>query len=122
MRFLIALLLTLCSVAASSDDLLIFKLTSGQYVAVKTGAGGLELVGVFDSATIIEAVPTPPTPTPDEPTGPGQLICVRPWSCTLDESDADLTIRESLDAVQSEIPYLRLLPGTLDQRMQTHPV
>lgn len=121
MRFLIALLLTLCSVAASSDDLLIFKLTSGQYVAVKTGAGGLELVGVFDSATIIEAVPTPPTPTPDEPTGPGQLICVRPWSCTLDESDADLTIRESLDAVQSEIPYLRLLPGTLDQRMQTHP-
>lgn len=120
MRWLVATLLTLCSVAASADDLLVFKLATGQYVAIKTGANGLELVGVFESATIIE--PGPPTPPPDEPTGPGQLICVRPWSCTLDESDADLTIRESLDAATSKVPYLRLLPGTLDQRMQVHPV
>lgn len=118
MRWCILLLLTLCSVAASADDLLIFKLSTGQYVAIKTGDGGLELVGVFDNATIIEPGPTP-TPV-DEPTGPGQLICVRPWSCTLDESDADLTIRESIDAAKSTIPYIRLLPGTPDERMQVH--
>ncbi len=116
MRWILALLLTLAG-AASADDLLVFKLGTGQHVAIKTGAAGVELVGVFGTVTVIE--PSVPTPV-DEPTGPGQLICVRPWSCTLDESDADLTIRESLDAAGSKIPYLRLLPGTLDQRMQTH--
>lgn len=117
MRWILALLLTLAG-AASADDLLVFKLPGGQHVAIKTGgAAGVELVGVFGSVTVIE--PSVPTPV-DEPTGPGQLICVRPWSCTLDESDADLTIRESLDAAQSKVPYLRLLPGTLDQRMQVH--
>lgn len=117
MRWIIPFLLTLVSAIASADDLLVFKLTGGQHVVIKTGSGGLELVGVFDNVTVIE--PSVPTPV-DEPTGPGQLICVRPWSCTLDESDADLTIRESLDSVASKVPYIRLLPGTLDQRMQPH--
>lgn len=104
--------------ASQADDLLIVKLSSGQNVAVRTGDGAFEIIGVFDNMTVIGS---DPTPTPDdEPTGPGQLICVRPWSCTLDESDADLTIRESIDAAKSTVPYFRLLPGTLDQRMQTH--
>ena len=38
---------------------------------------------------------------PDDPTpvvGQSQLILLRPWSCTLEQSDADLLIRESIDA------------------------
>jgi len=63
----------------------------------------------------------PGPPEPPQPTDDGQLICIRPWSCTLDESDADLTIRESIDAVQSDVPYFTLLPGVLDEDMQPHP-
>jgi hypothetical protein len=118
---LTALLLTLCSVAASADDLLVFKLQTGQYAAIKSGSSGLEIVGVFDNAVVIEQGPVTPPQPPVTPAGTGQLICVRPWSCTLEESDADLTIRESIDAVASKVPYIRLLPGTLDQRMQLHP-
>lgn len=124
MRTLLAAILTLASVA-NADDLMIFRLSGGTTIAVKSGGGKFELVGVlgtFDSVTVIEPnVPTPPTPV-DEPTGPGQLICVRPWSCTLDESDADLTIRESIDAAGFKVPYIRVLPGTLDQRMNLHPI
>lgn len=124
MRWLLATVLTLVCSVVSADDLFIYRLSGGTTIAVKSGDGKFELVGVlgtFDSVTVIEpSVPTPPQPV-DEPTGPGQLICVRPWSCTLDESDADLTIRESLDAAKSTVPYIRLLPGTADQRLQTHP-
>lgn len=120
MRWLLATILTLACSVVSADDLMIFRLSGGTTIAVRSGGGKFELLGIFDSVTVIEPnAPTPPTP-PDEPTGPGQLICVRPWSCTLDESDADLTIRESLDAAQSKVPYLRLLPGTLNQKMQPH--
>lgn len=115
MRWLFALLLTFVSVA-QADDLIVLRTSQGKYLAISTGQSGLDILGEFDSLT----VDTPPPPQPDEPTGPGQLICVRPWSCTLDESDADLTIRESLDAAKSTVPYLRLLPGTPDQRLQTH--
>lgn len=117
MRWFLSFALTLFAAAATADDLIVLKLSGGQVVAVKTGSGGFGVLGVFDSVTVIESTPTPPA---DEPTGPGQLICVRPWACTLDESDADLTIRESLDSVASRVPYIRLLPGTLDQRMQVH--
>lgn len=122
MRWLFAVLLTLAGVSAQADNLIVLKLSGGQVIAAKTGSDGFNVLGVFGSVVVIESGPTPPPPTPvDEPTGPGQLICVRPWACTLDESDADLTIRESLDAVQSKIPYLRLLPGTPDQNLQPHP-
>jgi hypothetical protein len=127
MRWLLATILTLASAASSlADDLMIFRLQGGTTVAIKTSSGKMELVGVlgvFDTVTVIEpGVPTPPVVPVDEPTGPGQLICVRPWSCTLDESDADLTIRESIDAAKSTIPYLRFLPGTCDERLQLHSV
>lgn len=130
MRWLFAAVLMLASgVNSLADDLWLFKVktASGEgYAAVRAidgGLGGLSLLGVFDSVVTEDPTPPPPPPPPaDEPTGPGQLICVRPWSCSLDESDADLTIRESLDAAKSQVPYLRFLPGTLDQRMQTHPV
>ena len=125
MRWLLATVLTLASAGEfAADDLMIYRLSGGTTIAVKSGGGKFELVGVlgtFDTVTVIEpSVPTPPQPV-DEPTGPGQLICLRPWSCTLDESDADLTIRETLDAVASQVPYIRLLPGTPDQRLQIHP-
>lgn len=121
MRWLIATILTLACSVASSDDLMVFRLQGGANVAIKTSGGKIELVGLFDTVTVIESTPTPPPVVVDEPTGPGQLICVRPWSCTLDESDADLTIRESIDAAKSKVPYLRLLPGTPDERLQPHP-
>lgn len=126
MRWLLATVLMLASAASSlADDLFVYRLSDGLTIAIKSSNGKWEVIGVlgtFGSITVLEPTPIPP-PTPvDEPTGPGQLICVRPWSCSLDESDADLTIRESLDAAKSQIPYLRFLPGTLDQRMQVHPV
>lgn len=121
MRWFVSLLAALAIEHASAADLMIYKMPGGAAIAVKSDGAKLELVGLFNSVTVIETTPTP-TPTPnDAPTGPGQLIYVRPWSCSLDESDADLTVRESLDAARSQIPYLRLLPGTLDQRMQVHP-
>jgi hypothetical protein len=118
MRWLLATILILASTAANADDLMVYRLPGGACVAVRIGGGKMELVGLFDNVTVIESTPVVP---PVTPTGTGQLICVRPWSCTLDESDADLTIRESIDAAGSKIPYLRLLPGTCDQRMQPHP-
>jgi len=120
MRWILTTALAIACSFANADDLMIFKLQGGANVAVKTSGGSMELVGVFDSVTIMEPSTPPTPPVNDQPTGPGQLICVRPWSCTLDESDADLTIRESLDAVKSPIPYIRLLPGTPDERMQVH--
>lgn len=120
MRWILATVLACAGIAAQADDLLVLKLSTGQAVAIKTGADGLSVLGVFGVVTVIEpSVPMPPQPA-NEPTGPGQLICLRPWSLSLEESDADLTIRESLDAAQSQVPYLRLLPGTPDQRMQVH--
>jgi hypothetical protein len=118
MRWLLATILILASTAANADDLMVYRLPGGACVAVRIGGGKMELVGLFDNVTVIESTPVVP---PVTPTGTGQLICVRPWSCTLDESDADLTIRESIDSVASPVPYIRLLPGTLDQRMQSHP-
>ncbi|MCU0871474.1 MAG: hypothetical protein MUE50_03940 [Pirellulaceae bacterium] len=121
MRWILAILLTMIGCGAQADDLIVVRLSSGQHVAVKMSAGNVTVLGLFDTMTVIGSTPTPPAPAPDEPTGPGQLICVRPWSCSLDESEADLTIRESLDAAKSQVPYLRLLPGTTDERMQLHP-
>lgn len=126
MRWILTAILACAGLVAQADDLIILNLSGDQSLAVrKSPSGQVSIAGVWDfgvsTATVIGSdVPTPPPPA-DEPTGPGQLICVRPWSCSLDESDADLTIRESLDAAKSKIPYLRFLPGTLDQRMQTHP-
>lgn len=116
MRYVLALLSVWLALPCLADDLVILKLSDDSVVYVGIGEHG---VVIYDSVTTIE--PTPPTPPTPEPVGDGQLICVRPWSCTLDESDADLTIRESIDAAKSKIPYLRLLPGTLDQRMELHP-
>lgn len=122
MRWFLTIVALLTS-AVSADDLIVVELSSGQSVAVRMAGGEVTVLGLFDSVSIIGSDPTPPpTPVVDEPTGPGQLICVRPWSCTLDESDADLTIRESLDAAGSKVPYIRLLPGTPDERMDVHPV
>jgi len=121
MRWILATLLALVGLTAQADNLIVLELSSGQNIAVRMGKGGeVDVLGMFDAVTIIKSTPPPVTPA-DEPTGPGQLICVRPWSCTIDESDADLTIRESLDAAKSQIPYLRLLPGTPDQNLQPHP-
>ena len=121
MRWHISILLALACSVASADDLMIFRLQGGMNVAVRSSGGKLDLLGLFDTVTVVDPS-TPPAPTPnDQPTGPGQLICVRPWSLSLDESDADLTIRESLDAVQSKIPYFSLLPGTPDEQLQPHP-
>lgn len=72
--------------------------------------------------------PTPPKPDPKpkpDPPKPGpvdaeQLICVRPWACTVDEADHILTIRETLDAQASEVPYFVALPGVLDERGEVH--
>jgi hypothetical protein len=121
MRWMLSLALLLTSAAGSfADDLMVFRLQNGTVnVAVKTAGGRMELLGVFGSLTVVDQdIPTPP----DNPSGPGQLICMRPWSCTLDESDADLTIRESLDAAGSKIPYIRCLPGTCNQNLQPHPI
>jgi hypothetical protein len=111
-----------------ADDLMIFRLDGGTAIAIKISGGNAELVGVlgtfkdpFSVTVVDQTIPPPPPVVVDEPTGPGQLICVRPWSCTEDESDADLTIRESIDAAKSSIPYLRLLPGTPDEQLQPHP-
>ena len=121
MRWILTAILMVAGSFAHADDLLIYRLQGGANVAIKTSGGSMSLVGIFDTVTVVEPS-TPPVPPPsDQPTGPGQLICVRPWSCTLDESDADLTIRESLDAVASKVPYIRLLPGTPDERLQGHP-
>lgn len=73
--------------------------------------------GIIDSFHDIPFdVPNPP------PIGDGQLLCLKPWSCTLDESDSDLIIRESIDAAESKVPYVSVLPGTLNQNLQPHPV
>jgi len=123
-KLLAGILLSAVACLAIADELLVYRLADGRYLAVSTGQSGLKIIGTYDTATVES--PTPPTPPQppvvvDEPTGPGQLICVRPWSCTLDESDADLTIRESIDAAGFKVPYLRLLPGTPDQNLQPHP-
>jgi hypothetical protein len=115
------LLLSAIACLAIADDLFVYKMPDGKWMAVSTGRAGPKIVGVYDSATVETPDPPPPPVVVDEPAGPGQLICVRPWSCTLDESDADLTIRESIDAAKSPVPYLRLLPGTPDQNLQPHP-
>lgn len=119
MRWLATIAILLAS-AVHADDLIVVKLSSGQSVAVRMADGDVDVLGLFDSVTVMEPN-TPPPPPNDQPTGPGQLICVRPWSLSLDESDADLTIRESLDAAKSQIPYFSLLPGTPDENLQPHP-
>jgi len=113
----LAAVVLLCS-AAYSQQAYVVELGPDTYVGIVLNADGT--VSPISALTIIK--PGPPEPPDDEPTGPGQLICIRPWSCTLDESDADLTIRESLDAAMSKVPYIRVLPDTLDQRMQPHSV
>lgn len=118
-KLLVYSLVCLLSITCFSDDLLVFKTKDGKHLAISSGQNGIDVVGVFDNV-IVDTSPPDPPPV-DDPVGQGQLICVRPWSCTLEESDADLTIRESLDAAKSTIPYIRLLPGTLDERMQIHP-
>jgi hypothetical protein len=121
MRFISVILLLIAS-TVEAQQLKVVKLRDNQYVAFEIDAsGGYKYLGIYTSVKGIGDIPTPPPVVGDEPTGPGQLICVRPWSCTLDESDADLTIRESIDAAKSTIPYLRLLPGTSDQDLQPHP-
>jgi hypothetical protein len=120
MRWLFVLFVALFTSAVTADDLIVVKLSSGQVVGVRMAAGDVTVIGLFDKVVTIGSDAPPPV-VEDEPTGAGQLICVRPWSCTLDESDADLTIRESIDAAKSTIPYLRLLPGTPDQALQPHP-
>lgn len=123
-KLLAGILLSAVACLAIADELLVYRLADGRYLAVSTGQSGLKIIGTYDTATVESPSPPMPPQPPvvvDEPIGPGQLICVRPWSCTLDESDAILTIRESLDAVQSKVPYFVLLPGTPDQNLQPHP-
>ena len=115
---LLAILACCIAAVASAGDLVVVEITPDNVVAVAIDDGDVNVLGAFDSLTVIQ--PTPPEPPEPEPTDTGQLICLRPWSCTLDESDADLTIRESIDAVGSGVPYISVLPGVLDQRMQPH--
>lgn len=118
--FVAALVLT-CQ-AALAQTLVISDFGTLGKIAIEIDASGnMKLLGFYQNVVTNTINPTPVPQPADEPTGPGQLICVRPWSCTLDESDADLTIRESLDAAGSKIPYIRLLPGMPDERLQTHP-
>jgi hypothetical protein len=108
--------------AAFAQTLIISEFGSLGKLAVEIDSrGNMKLIGLYQAVIVNPDSPTPPPAPVDEPTGPGQLICVRPWSLSLDESDADLTIRESLDAARSQIPYIRLLPGTPDERLQAHP-
>lgn len=117
---LVAALVLTCQ-AATAQTLIISDFGNLGKVAVEIdAAGNFKFLGIYRQVVTNTINPTPPPAPVDEPTGPGQLICVRPWSLSLDESDADLTIRESIDAAKSEIPYLRLLPGTPDERLQTH--
>ena len=112
-RALSIILLLVVSIASGQEAIMI-ETPSGEHFGVYKGPNGY--VGPIDKFTIIP-LDDPPPPTP---TSKGQIICIRPWSCTLDESDADLTIRESIDDASSTVPYLSILPGTLDQRMQPH--
>ena len=119
---LVAALVLTCQ-AATAQTLIISDFGNLGKVAVEIdAAGNFKFLGIYQQVVTNTIDPTPPPIPQDEPTGPGQLICVRPWSLSLDESDADLTIRESIDAAKSTIPYLRFLPGTADERLQTHPV
>jgi hypothetical protein len=121
MRFLSIILLLVASVA-NAQQLKVVKLSENKYVAFEVNGDNYKFLGTYTAVKGIGYdTPDPPPVVVDEPTGPGQLICVRPWSCTEDESDADLTIRESIDAAKSTIPYLRLLPGTPDEQLQPHP-
>lgn len=64
MRWLIAILVAVASAAAKADDLLLLKLSSGQTVAVATGVGRFDVLGVFGTVTTFDPTPTPqPTPT-----------------------------------------------------------
>ena len=115
---IVAALVLVCQ-AATAQTLIISDFGNLGKVAVEIDTtGNFKFLGIYQQV-VTNAINPPPV---DEPTGPGQLICVRPWSLSLDESDADLTIRESLDAAKSDIPYIRLLPGTPDERLQLHPV
>jgi len=72
MRWFLAIILTLVCSVASADDLMIYRLPGGLTIAVKTGGGKLEVVGVlgtFDSVTVIESTnPTVPPPVTTKPT------------------------------------------------------
>ena len=71
MRWLLAIILTLACSVASADDLIIYRLPGGLAIAVKTGGGKLEVVGVlgtFDNVTVIESNPTNPPPVTTKPT------------------------------------------------------
>lgn len=122
-RLLLTILVSLIAITSRGEDLEVYKLSNGQALAIRIDADGnrsvLTVLNRFGKVTVIDPSGPPPDPLP--PAGPGQLICFRPWSISLDESDADLTIRESLDAAKSQVPYIRLLPETLNQRVQPHP-
>ena len=102
------------SLVASAQQAILIEIAEGRHVGVYLAADGT--VHPISTATILKV--TPPTPVP---VSDGQIICLRPWSCTLDESDADLTIRESIDAVKSDVSYISVLPGTLNEQMVLHP-
>jgi hypothetical protein len=64
MRWILATILACAGLAAQADDLMVLKLSTGQAVALKTGADGLTVLGVFNTVTVIESTPDPPKPPP----------------------------------------------------------
>jgi hypothetical protein len=64
MRWILATILACVGLAAQADDMMVLKLSTGQAVAIKTGADGLTVLGVFNTVTVIESTPDPPKPPP----------------------------------------------------------
>ena len=68
MKWLLALFLTFVASAAQADNLIVLKLSGGQVIALRTGDSGLDIIGVFDSVTVLDSDPIVPPPLTNEVT------------------------------------------------------
>ena len=62
MKWLLALFLAFVASTSQADNLIVLKLSGGQVIALRTGDSGLDIIGIFDSVTVLDSDPIVPPP------------------------------------------------------------
>jgi len=68
MRYALALLVACVATQGAADDLILVELSGGQTIAVRMSEGSVEVLGVFETITVIKATPVNPPVNPPKVT------------------------------------------------------